>query len=332
MTAWAQVPIGDPIAVDDDGVPQLYGALGAEFYLEWITEEDVSRLDEVNDLVWDWFGGALKQTWFTCYEGPVATQRKDLDFVSGFARDVEKPKMPAGLDPEAVVVAHDWWRFSRWAYGVMCNGGAEPSHSSPYSYRFWAETNEIGPDPDTYRPLAVVNLTVPTSWPLEDFYSRVLAIGSKLRVRWGLAGLTYSPWELCDPWPGRDALFAHARRHIGYDAAAYVRVMEPWRDQIRGVSWLTLLGPAFVAKALQRKIPLVSTEDLDISQSDGIVVVRAGSQPVAGDRNRLQIPHAYQSADRLLRPLRSGGGVDFALPWTAESTTDWLRRFEKRYF
>lgn len=319
-------PIGD-----EDGAPTLFGVLGLEIHLEPIENRDQDALAAVNELVWDWIGPELKQTWFSFYEGPVKTDRSDLDYVSCFARNLAKPVIP-GAPPQVQIVAADLVRFARSTYSVMCNGGAEAAHASPFSYRFWSETPRVGQDPKCYRPFAALNVTVPDTWPLQDFAERVRAIVRALRVRWAVAGLSYSDWELVDPWPARDQTFRHARRYLGYDVGYFVRFLEEWQQQIRSVSWMTFLGPAFLAKLVALGQPALQSSGLvRVEQVGTTTLLVAGDAPQPGDRNALQVPPAYQEADAMLRRIRADENVNFQQPWDETTTREWLRRFELRY-
>jgi hypothetical protein len=157
-----------------------------------------------------------------------------------------------------------------------------------------------------------------------------MAIASLLRVRWGAAGFTYSGWERYAYNATQRAIHAHARRFVGFDAGHYNRQMLTWHDAVRTVSWLTFLGPAFVAKLTERGGSLASTRLVQIGRAGESAVVRAGDVPERGDINRLWLPAAYVEADRLLRPVRARSCLNFGLPWTADTTADWLSRLERR--
>ena len=308
-------------------VPILYGVLGAEIYLEAMRADDAAALEAANELAWDWIGKELRQTWFSFYEGPVRTSRADLDYVPGLVRDLAKPKVNG--PHEQRIRAAELVRFTRSIYSVMCNGGNTPAEASPFSYRFYSEMPNVGADSEVFTPLGVLNITVPETWPLADFAARVRELVAGLRVKWAVAGLSYSPWELVDPWPARIRTYAHSMRHPGYDVGCYVRFLEAWEHQIRSINWLTFLGPDLLAKLTTTTgTALQARGHVSVEQVGPTTLLVAGNRPEGGDRNHLQVPQAYREADALVRPIRAGEGIDFADPWDRGSTRDWLRRFE----
>jgi hypothetical protein len=106
-----------------------------------------------------------------------------------------------------------------------------------------------------------------------------------------------------------------------------------WHDEIRTVSWLTFLGPAFVERLAQKTgAKLERRGQVEVFPLGDAVVLRAGARPDPGDQNRLRLPPAYVQADEMVRPLRARSGVDFMPPWSPADTEKWLQRFEKRIY
>jgi hypothetical protein len=323
----APVPPGDPLATNSDGVPLLYPALGAVLHLEPLGPEDEPRLEAVSEIVWNWFGSELR--WVSSSFEPVVrrARREDAEYVSGYVTELDVPEGDSSLE-QALFTGHA--QFVKDDFEVAFSGGATEIGASPYSYRFWAEVPD--PSPGRVRSFGVIHITVPEAWPTEDFVMRVSAVAGALRVRWGAAGYTFSPWILSDYEMPSVRVAAHARRHPGYDVAEYTRLVKAFHRRIRTVSWLTILGSS-IAEELARAGRVVEpSSHLTVGRAGECLVVRAGARPEKGDANRLVYPPAYVEADALLRPIRasSGEGMTFLGPWDERQITDWLRRFEKR--
>lgn len=324
----ARVDTGAPLCEVPPGIPVVYACLGASFFLESLVEADAERLEEANALIQQWFGAELKWTLNSSVVRVEPYRDDDLEFVSAYPTELRVPMTHAG-DPDVhadeVLVAMD----AHTEFGMFCHGGAEHNFASPYSYRFWSEICWM-PRGEIFETCPVLRITVPLTWPKDDFREKVTAIASKLRLRWGVAGHTYSGYAI-DFWSEvHNAIHAHARRFSGYDPAFYVSFMRRWFHELRTVSWLTMLGPAFVADLRAKNKVLESNRLVTVSQLGENVLLQAGDKPEEGDRNRLDLPKAYQRADEMVRPKRARSTVDFLEPWSEASTEEWLCRFEKR--
>jgi hypothetical protein len=215
-------------------------------------------------------------------------------------------------------------------FGMFCHSGVEARQGAPTSYRFYSSIHWL-PTDGYYEPCATMRITVPVGWPVADFRRRVEEIGAKLRLRWGCAGYTYSGYAIDFYEEVNSGIYAHARRHVGYDPGFYVSFMPEWHLMIRSVNWLTFLGPAFVSELAKRKALLASNDLVTVSKAgDNNLVLQAGPMPQEGDINRLQVPAAYRRADEMVRPMRARQDIDFYEPWTEATTKAWLRRFERR--
>jgi hypothetical protein len=320
------VALGNPL-VSDDTRPLVYPALGAVFHLEVLEPADSARLEAVTELVWAWFGDRLKWTNFSFLDPIEKADRGDADFITNYPNTLEVPTNPDPILHAALVSAA---MFRRDEFEVAFNGGDDPASASPYSYRFYAEVPfaSVG----QLSPYAVVHITVPESWPVDDFFRRIFEIASLLRLRWGCAGYTYSPWIVSEYEDIARAMASHSRRHIGYDIAEYTRLVAEFHDRIRTVSWLNFLGGALADELRGEGRVLESASRLTMHPCGNNLLVQAGPAPERGDQNRLLYPPAYVEADILLRPRRAhdGKGMIFLGPWDETSITDWLRRFERR--
>ncbi|XXT18310.1 type VI immunity family protein [Sorangium sp. So ce429] len=314
-----------PPLAEKDGVPKVYSALGAFFHLEHLEPDDEARLDRVSALVDDWFGERLTFTDAPFVGGIPPFRRADLDYISGYCRTLD---LPADPEERAATISFD---FGRDGYSLRCSGGAKRSHASPYYYGFWSTFGGSGVE-DRIPACSVLRLTVPDTWPTEDFAARVTAIARELRLRWAAAGLTYATWKVYGYQVEDEAIYAHARRYLGYDVPHYLNSTVQLFDAIRSVNWLTFVGPALAGRLREAGQKLESSGPLQVSSVGSSVLIRAGDRPERGDVNRLQIPHAYQAADALVRPVRASGTpaqslVLFGSPWSVAETSEWLQRF-----
>ena len=103
------VPLGEPLSVKAD-VPVLYGALGAILHLEPLRPEDADALSHVNELVWDWFGPALRWVYSSVEQEVVPASRDAADYIPGYPSQFV---LPDDDDPQA--------RWAEMAYTQFAN-------------------------------------------------------------------------------------------------------------------------------------------------------------------------------------------------------------------
>ena len=310
----------DPIATDADGRATCCPALGAWFHMEKLLPSDAPRLEEACARILEWLGGQLRFT-FSSFDPEVLPFRpQTLDYISGYAA-----ALPDGTSPFDAITAN-FSSFARADFSVHCIGSDDAGAASPVSVRFFAEIPEFERRPIEVN--AVLGITVPCDWPLDDFESHVLDFAKALRLRWATAGLTYSRWTVAGVTEVENAIAAHARRYVGFDMGIFVRQTKALYDHLRTVSWLTLLGPG-----LMNRVALPVSDGLLLSTAGDVRIIKAGATPEAGDVNRLAVPPLYVAADKLLRPLRAARLNANAAPgdWDDQSLSRWLRRFELSY-
>lgn len=300
----------EPIARSARGAPIAYPALGFAFHLEPLVPADVAGLTQALDRVLAAIGPALKWQWSSVHGEvtPFAPDAFELaaalptQLDDAAAQKIEDPRARAGAS--AMNAAH----YDK--LGVACHGGADRNVASPSSVRFFSR---VAPnEAPLLRADAMLSATMPLDTKLETLEALATAIAGDLRIRWGVAGLTYAAWELDRYGDARAAIYAHARRHPGFDVGQHATYMRELHDRIRTVGWLTFLGK-------------------DLAQLAGLpdaTVLRAGERPEAGDVNRRQVPFAYKQIDRQVRAVRAAEGFHFYAPWSATTTEAWLRRFE----
>jgi len=313
-------------------VPVLHGVLAATFHLERLEPDDEARIEAANQIILDWIGTELRWTLNSRVgvEEPFAPE--DLAFASAYPTSLGVVPFDEGLAPEAFRIAIELNVQRRADMGLACHGGKQRLWASPFSYRFYAEITGAADDSPQLIAPAFLRVSVPATWPLDDFERRVRAIAAALRLRWGAAGLSYSAWETQFHADAMKAVYAHARRHTGYDVGLYVAWLPEFYSLVRTVNWLTFLGRGLQRKlaASKQGLPETGGPLVTLSRAGDHLVLRAGELPEAGDVNRMHVPAAYIRADEMIRPVRAHEGVNFYESWTEATTTQWLRRFEKR--
>lgn len=309
-------------------IPILFPALGASFHLDPLTPSHQGALAEAHALVLDWIGGALRWTHNSAFPSLEPFRAEDLDYALGFTRLLETRL--EGLPPALHLAAINLRASLVQDFSVDCHGAAGPTAGSPYQYRFFGTVGD-GPEPRELLPTrAMMRVTVPATWPLDDFRARATALAKILPVRWGNAGLAYAGWELNWYNEVRAGVFAHARRYPGFDMGQYAILMNELHNAMRTVSWLNFLGPELAARVAAAGGVLASTDVVSVWTEGPLTVAQAGPEPEAGDINRLDVPRAYAQADAMLRPARLAPGINFYGPWDDDTTGRWLTRFERR--
>jgi len=304
-----------------DGSPLAYPALGIAFHLEPLLPTDAPGLTAACDRIVAQMGKSLRWAWSSVHGQVEPFAVEVLDLVASFpvqlanAPPMEDARADAGT--RAMTAAH----YDK--FGVACHGGETSNVASPSTFRFYATTTPSeGP---LVRADAMIAATFPLTTTLADLEKLARAVAGELRIRWGVAGLTYGAWELDRYTATRDAVFAHARRYPGFDTGQHATWMRAFHDRLRTVSWLTFLGPDLAAKAGV----LASDEVVTVSPlENGSVLLRAGDKPEHGDVNRRDVPFAYARVDARLRALRAAENLHFYAPWSVATTEAWLRRFE----
>jgi hypothetical protein len=300
-----------------DGAPLAYACRGFAFHLEVLGLADGEGLAKACERIAAIHGDKLKWGYSSVHAEVERFAPDVLDLVSAFPAQMrlKDPKLSAGA--LAMEAAH----YDR--FGVACHGGAKRNDGSPSTFRFFAS---VAPASPVLRADAMIAATFPASMPDEELASLATNVAADLRIRWGAAGLAFGAWELDRYGATRDALFAHARRHPGFDLGQHSTWMRAFHDRLRTVSWLTFVGPALAAKLSP---PALKGDDIvTVTKKGETYVFQAGAAPASGDVNRDEFPHAYVEVDRRLREVRAEG-IHFYAPWTSASSERWLRRFEK---
>ena len=305
------------------GVAVLHEAIGFCFHLEPLVADDADGLAEVNDGIVGVLGDTLRWSWSSVHGEVTPFELPDLDLVAQYATGLANPDADADAASRASLSLLSAARVH--GFGFAAHGGVERNLASPTSYRFYAT---IAPDQTGawFESRAMIAVTMPVT-EVERLRMIASLIASRLRIRWGNAGLAYGAWEYDRHLDTRDAIFAHARRHPGFDVGEHATMMNLLHDRLRTVSWMTFVGPSLLERL--PGTPVSRTKAVMIEAAGDGIVLTAGKTPAAGDINRRDIPLAYAEVDALVRPIRAGArdGQHFGAPWSEATTDGWLERF-----
>ena len=271
----------------------------------------------------DWIGTELRWTSNSAWPRSTPFRPADLDYVSSYAADLET-EYETG-DPGALFGAR-LEGLARTDYGLFTRGGANFRASSPFSFRFYSELPEVHAG-QPLAPIAILRVTVPTTWPIEDFRAHALAMAKTLRTRWWTAGYMYAGNNNAFHVEYWKAVHGHARRYLGFDEGEYVNHMRSFYKQIRSVNWITSLSDDLARKLKQKP----HSAAIRILESGKRLTLQIGAHPARGDRNRLGGIDGYAEVDRFVRGVRATDGLRFNDPFDERTTTEWLRRFELLY-
>lgn len=311
----------EPIAKSAAGAPIAFPALGFAFHLEPLVPADASALAVATDRVLAVLGPHLKWQWSSVHGEVEPFSAGAFDLIAALPTQLDDSVAQAIADQRAREGASAMNAAHYDKLGVACHGGSDRNVASPFAVRFFSRVTPSG-EP-LLRADAMLSATLPIDTPLEVLQKLAIGVASDLRIRWGVAGYTYSAWELDRYGDARAAMFAHARKHPGYDLGQHATYMREFYDRMRTVSWLTFVGPSLMGNLAIAPDPLFA-----MAKAGEATIFKAGDRPEPGDVNRNRIPAAYRRVDAVLRPLRAGAGIHFYAPWSASTTEAWLRRFE----
>jgi len=133
---------------------------------------------------------------------------------------------------------------------------------------------------------------------------------------------------------GEPMVYALSRRFPGIEVDRPLVHLMYLSDGIKGVNWLTVLGPRWIEQmggvaALRTALP----DPFVFREFDQGLIIQAGPAPEIGDCNQQLWPAFYPKLARLLKPIRiqQHGCFDYAGThrFTPETTMEWLTRFDR---
>jgi hypothetical protein len=318
-----------PIAWSAAGAPIAYATLGIALHLEPLGIADGERLARALDRIRSVIGDELRWAWSSVHGQVERFSPAALDVIPSHAAALAIPPDVLALpEPRARAGAMAMTAAHYDKLGVACHAGQERNSASPATLRFFATASVPDDGATSLRADAALMVTLPEGRTPEDLAALAGGLVGDLRIRWGVAGFAYGAWELDRYGETRQAIYAHARRHPGFDIGQHATWMRELHDRVRTVSWLTFLGKDLTARVRAAGDSMVSDELVTVEALGDNVVFRAGARPAAGDVNRRDFLPAYARVDRRLRSVRAAEGIHFYAPWSAATTEQWLRRFE----
>jgi len=167
-----------------------------------------------------------------------------------------------------------------------------------------------------------------------EFATLVRRVCEQLLPYHGYGGVAFV--ESSDPGVknlAQPMIHAMAQRFPGIEVDRPLIHLSYLADGIKGVHWLTVLGPRWVeAMGGIPKLRASLGEPFAFHEFDGSVLIQAGPVPQTGDRNQKLRVVLYPDLARLLKPIRirEHGSFDYFGPnrFTQETSEEWLARFD----
>ncbi|RRV06694.1 DUF3396 domain-containing protein [Pseudomonas sp. v388] len=172
---------------------------------------------------------------------------------------------------------------------------------------------------------------------LKNYEAWIRYLSSQVHAEHGFGGLAcvlpcdghrYLPWE-----------YRLAQRYIGLmvDPGPHLESLR-LLDRIKGVSWYTVLGDAFIQRlggSDRMRGELSRHSDVVFQTYEGGLLIRAGIAPVLGGEGD-EPAAAYLAVNRLIQPVRlqdTGNLHPYLAPglgFTEETTAQWYARFDDK--
>ncbi len=304
---------------DDRGLPRFtIGLVVLLYYFDGKTPEKMAaRLQILEDYL-DTFPGVVNMFVPLMSKRRKGTRDEILAYFSGLAADPRRKltTMSAGYDRR----------------------GREAGEPQPYYVQITAGPVEA--------QLSQVVAYIPAGW-LDTAGGDALVALVRRWASWigaahGTAGLGLQ-FNQAVGSQAADTMFPYLKRYPGLelgDRSSWLLEVKPLADQrfIRATNWLTLVDDGFVA-ALGGRRALEGALDptCRLHAYEGGLVVQAGTRPETGDVNYGEIPGAYRSVARALKPIRYEAFSRFGLfdvPYGSglldqfEESLAWVRRFD----
>lgn len=172
---------------------------------------------------------------------------------------------------------------------------------------------------------------------LKNYEGWIRYLSSQVHAEHGFGGLAcilpsdghhYLPWE-----------YRLAQQYIGLmvDPGPHIESLR-LLDRIKGVSWYTVLGEAFVRRlggSDQMRGKLSQYSDVVFQAYEHGLLIRAGAVPELGEEGE-EPARAYVAVNRLIKPVRlqdTGNLHPYLAPglgFTEETTAQWYARFDEK--
>lgn len=176
-----------------------------------------------------------------------------------------------------------------------------------------------------------ISIAFPKEWGIErskemlDFTRELCSI---LPFQSGHAGFSYE----CSPYAqeqSRNFAWTMSMRHRGIDISRLLHDKDAvGHDAVKGVSWLTMICSAFVERLGGLSVIRNSlSREMEIIDTGGGILLKAGALPAIGDVNRRDLLPLYRQAYRVIAPLVAIAAERSPYLISPEKTEAWFRRF-----
>jgi hypothetical protein len=211
-------------------------------------------------------------------------------------------------------------------------GGDKPEEANAYSIEV------LGCADRGLDELSFIKASVPMTFYTEHggtFSDLVLSFAKELRPFHGYGGLGIleSP-DRAIASRAEPAVFDIATRFPGLNADYPTSHSLYLKDCVKGADWIVVLSDHFVEKlgGVEALRGQLSSADFVFMEYPGGLLIKAGSRPQMGDREKNQMPELYVQLARVLKPIRVTKHRMFHHKGTdrfdqAESEA-WLARFD----
>ncbi len=207
----------------------------------------------------------------------------------------------------------------------------------PFELQFWDE-QKLNPYAFSLRQIRLEDelhcfsrILMPIDDDADKLWDLAQQIADQLKIISGHGGLVfgYNPGK-------KHTAFTHiyplAARWWGIDVEDLNRTLPLMKTGIKGVNWITMVGPAFL-QGVQGTAPfedLKQAPDITLVSGQNALLIRAGDKPAPCDRNRPDQSMApYVAVARALEPLHLKAHPGFSGDGFIDhgNTLGWYRRF-----
>ncbi len=236
------------------------------------------------------------------------------------------------IDPPAVQAFHEWLRTGvpDYSWTTSWRGGRNPHEASDFQFNVLAKE---GPLPE----LSFLQIVLPMNsleTPRGTFPQVALRLSQILKPYHGYGGYGFAESsDIAVRDEAQPLIYSMARRFPGLEVDRPVIHIDYLNSGIKGVNWLTILGPSWIeAIGGVTRLRASLSEQFVFHEYDESVMIQAGTKPQIGDRNQRLWPKLYLEIARLLKPIRCRKRYCFDNygdnRFTKETSEQWLERFD----
>ena len=237
------------------------------------------------------------------------------------------------IDTSRLEAFKNWLRTGTPDYSWEASflGGRNPHEASEFQFLVFAKKGW----------LSYIQVVLPMNWletPHGSFPNFVLRLCQILKPYHGYGGLGFaesSDIGIADKV--QPLIYSLARRFPGLEVDRPLLHIRYVSKGIKGVNWLTILGPRWVdAMGGVTRLRESLSELFVFYEYDGSLLIQAGPRPQPGDVNQRLWPTLYAELARLLKPIRISEHFSFDKygenRFTQETSQEWLARFDSDPF